>query len=61
MVEASCKGLELALLHLGTSHAATWSVAGIVWALLSFVAAGICQTTWLWLRSRDAAADVEAS
>lgn len=47
------------LLHLGTSQAATWSMPGIVWALLSFVTAGICQTTWLWLRSRGAAADVE--
>jgi len=28
--------------------------AGIHWALSSFVIAGICQTTWLWWRSRGA-------
>ncbi len=25
---------------------------GLVWALISFVTAGCCQTAWLWLRSR---------
>lgn len=43
------------LLRLGTDLAWDRYMPGLVWTLCSFVTAGLCQTAWLWLRSRNAA------
>ncbi|MEL6716689.1 MAG: hypothetical protein AAFP86_23130, partial [Planctomycetota bacterium] len=51
------------LLWLGTERADAFGATGVAWAVGSFVVAGIVQTGWLWLRSRQgrpAAAAAEA-
>jgi len=46
------------LLQLGIHKAEGLGVGGLAWTLLSFVAAGLSQTAWLWFRSRKASADL---
>ncbi|MEM9383305.1 MAG: hypothetical protein AAGB93_25410 [Planctomycetota bacterium] len=43
-----------ALLQLGVERAEDFGIVGLAWALVSFVAAGLSQTAWLWMRSRAA-------
>lgn len=48
------------LLQLGTEHAAEHGIPGLSWTLLSFVTAGVVQTSWLWWRSRAASRALDA-
>jgi hypothetical protein len=45
------------LLQMGVARAEDLGIEGLAWTLVSFVVAGLTQTTWLWWRSRDCAPD----
>jgi hypothetical protein len=58
---------EAVLLYFALSTGLLWvgiewqGAPGIYWALGSFVVAGVCQTTWLWWRSRGVLRELDAA